>query len=153
MCLGGTIRRHNAKLRPQGAPQEVDYMAETGIKKPRPKHLDLRVIRLPLPGFVSILHRVSGIGLFLMLPLLLWLFDVSLTAPDTAVATLSHPLVKLILLGLVWAFLHHFCAGIRFLLLDIHIGLDLPAARASAKWVLVVSLLLTLVIGVKLFLG
>lgn len=128
-------------------------MAEVSIKKPRPKHLDLRVIRLPLPGFVSILHRVSGAGLFLMLPLLLWIFGASLGNPDAAAAVLGNPLVKLILLGLLWAFFHHFCAGIRFLLLDIHKGLDLPTARASAWAVLIVSLLLTLVVGAKLFLG
>ena len=122
--------------------------------KPRPKFLDLTEIRLPLPGFVSILHRVSGAGLFLMLPLLLCLFADSLGGPEAFArfkATIGHPFVKLILLGLLWAYLHHFCAGIRFLALDLHKGLDLPTARKTAGAVLVVSLLLTVIIGVKLW--
>jgi succinate dehydrogenase / fumarate reductase cytochrome b subunit len=129
-------------------------MSEMAIKKQRPKHLNLMEIRLPLPGFVSILHRVSGALLFLALPLLLWLFDSSLASPESFAAyksVVAHPLVKLILLGLLWAYLHHFCAGIRFLLLDLHQGLDLVPARRSAAVVLVVSLILTLVIGVKLW--
>lgn len=126
-------------------------MAEASVSKPRPKHLDLFVIRLPLPGFVSILHRVSGAGLFLCLPLLLWLFDASLGTPEqfeSFRAVSSNVLVKLILLGLLWAYLHHFCAGIRFLLLDMHKGIELPAARKTAGAVLIVSLSLTVLIGV-----
>jgi succinate dehydrogenase / fumarate reductase cytochrome b subunit len=128
-------------------------MTEMAIKKKRPKHLDLVVIRLPLPGFVSILHRLSGAGLFLMLPLLLWLFASSLGSPEGFAATkqvLAHPLVKLIMLGLLWAYLHHFCAGIRYLFLDLDMGVDLPAARRSAWAVLAVSLPLTLILGWKL---
>ena len=60
-------------------------------------------------------------------------------------------LVKLLLLGLLWAYLHHFCAGIRFLLLDLHIGGDLQPARQSARLVFIVSLVLTVLIGVKLW--
>ena len=129
-------------------------MSEVTMRKARPKHLAVHQIRLPLPGIVSILHRVSGIGLFLFLPLLLCLFQLSVTSPETF-ATFSgivgHPLVKIILLGLLWAYMHHFCAGIRFLLLDMHKGLDLPSARASARYVLIVSLALTVLIGVKLW--
>ncbi|WP_374337874.1 succinate dehydrogenase, cytochrome b556 subunit [Methyloversatilis sp.] len=128
-------------------------MANTASKT-RPKHLQLTAIRLPLPGIVSILHRVSGAGLFLCLPLLLWLFDASLGSPetfDTFRATVGHPLAKLFLLGLMWAYLHHFCAGIRFLLLDMHKGLELAAARRSSVVVLVVSLSLTVILGVKLW--
>ncbi len=131
-------------------------MSDTTIKKPRPKHLDLRVIRLPLPGLVSILHRVSGAGLFLMLPALLWLFGSSVGSPEEmakAKSVVANPLVKLVLFGLLWAYLHHFCAGIRFLLLDMHKGLDLPTARKSAGAVLAVSLTLTVLIGAKIFLG
>lgn len=128
-------------------------MANTASKT-RPKHLQLTAIRLPLPGIVSILHRVSGAGLFLCLPLLLWLFDASLGSPetfDTFRATVGHPQAKLFLLGLMWAYLHHFCAGIRFLLLDMHKGLELAAARRSSVVVLVVSLSLTVILGVKLW--
>lgn len=125
----------------------------TELTKQRPKHLDLAQIRLPLPGFVSILHRVSGAALFLSLPFLLYLFASSVGSPesfDSYKAVVSHPLVKLVLLGLLWSYLHHFCAGIRYLFLDLDKGVDLPAARASAWTVLAVSLPLTLILGVIL---
>ena len=123
-------------------------MAEMSIKK-RPKNLDLTTIRLPLAGKVSILHRVSGAGLFLCLPVLLWLFGASLASPESfasfkAVAGMLP--VKVILAGLIWAFVHHFCAGIRFLLLDLHIGIDKEAAGKSAAVVLAVSIPLTLIL-------
>ncbi len=120
----------------------------------RPKFLDLREIRLPLPGVVSILHRISGGGLFLFLPLLIYLFDLSLSSPETFAlykAIVGHWFVKLILLGLLWAYLHHFCAGIRFLLLDLHKGVELEPARQSARVVLMVSLALTVILGVWLW--
>ncbi len=125
-------------------------MTDMTMKKQRPKYLNLVEIRLPLPGFVSILHRISGAGLFLMLPFLLYLFASSLGSPESFAAykaLVAHPLVKLILLGLLWAYLHHFCMGIRFLFLDLHIGLDLPTARATSWAVLAVSLPLTLILG------
>ncbi len=123
-------------------------MAEMTIKK-RPKNLDLTTIRLPLPGKVSILHRVSGAGLFLCLPLLLWLFGDSLKSAESyaALKSLAASLpVKVILAGLLWAFVHHFCAGIRFLLLDLHVGIEKEAARKSATVVFAVSIPLTLVL-------
>lgn len=118
----------------------------------RPKHLALHHIRLPLPGFVSILHRVSGFALFLALPLLLLMLQYSLNSITTyteLMAVLAHPLAKLVLLGLLWAFLHHFCAGLRYLAIDLHWVQNLGQARASSKLVLVASLLLTVLIGVK----
>lgn len=129
-------------------------MSEITMKKERPKHLDLMVIKLPLPGFASILHRVSGAGLFLMLPFLIFLLQLSLESPqsfETFRAIVGHPLVKLTLIGLIWAFLHHFCMGIRILLLDLNMGTDLKPARASAMTVMVVSLALTVILGVKLW--
>ncbi len=126
-------------------------MSETVVPKQRPKHLALHEIRLPLPGIVSILHRVSGAGLFLFLPVLLYFFGKSLESAEGFGTIAAHPLVKVILLGLLWAYLHHFCAGIRFLLLDMHKGLELQAARNSARIVLIVSLVLTVLIGVKLW--
>ena len=124
------------------------------IAKRRPKFLNLFEIKLPLPGWTSILHRISGAGLFLMLPLLIWLLSLSLGSPEsfaTFKAIVGLPLVKLVLLGLMWAYLHHFCMGIRVLLLDMHIGLEKAQARASAVAVLVVSLTLTVLLGVKLW--
>ncbi|MDP2822791.1 MAG: succinate dehydrogenase, cytochrome b556 subunit [Sulfuritalea sp.] len=124
------------------------------MTKQRPKYLALHEIRLPLAGFASILHRVSGAGLFLMLPLLIWLLQLSLgsTAESVAMfaAVTGNLPVKLILLSLLWAFLHHFCMGIRILLLDIHIGIEKQQAHASAVVVMVVSLALTLIFGLKL---
>lgn len=129
-------------------------MSEAIVRKQRPKFLALNEIRLPLPGIVSILHRVSGVGLFLMLPFLLYLLDRSLGSPESFAAyksVVGNPLVKLLLLGLLWAYMHHFCAGIRFLLLDLHKGIDLQSARKSSRIVLIVSIALTVLIGVKLW--
>jgi succinate dehydrogenase / fumarate reductase cytochrome b subunit len=123
-------------------------MAEMTIKK-RPKNLDLTTIQLPLPGKVSILHRVSGAGLFLFLPVILWLFSASLTSADTFAtfkSVFSSLPAKFIMAGLIWAFVHHACAGIRFLLLDMHIGIEKEEARKSAAVVLAVSIPLTLVL-------
>ena len=124
------------------------------MTKQRPKHLALHQIRLPLAGYASILHRVSGAGLFLMLPLLIWLLQLSLASTQESAAMFGaltgNLLVKLILLGLVWAFLHHFCMGVRILLIDIHVGVEKEQAHSSAVAVMVVSLALTLIFGLKL---
>jgi succinate dehydrogenase / fumarate reductase cytochrome b subunit len=123
-------------------------------KKKRPVYLDLVHIRLPLPGFVSILHRVSGTLLFLLVLMfgVAWFAD-SLESPASFAAlkqTLSYPLIKLVLLAGLWAYLHHYCAGIRYLLLDLQLGIALPQARASSWLVMAVSITLTLLIGYKL---
>ena len=123
------------------------------MNKNRPKHLALHKIKLPLPGLVSILHRISGALLFLALPLLLWLWQASLQSIATYTQLLEfmrHPLRKVALLGLLWAFMLHFCAGIRFLALDLHYGSSLAQAHASSRWVLGMSVLLTIVTGAKL---
>lgn len=107
-----------------------------------------------MAGLVSIMHRISGALLFLALPFLLWLFDLSLTSEDSfeRLRVLgSHFLVKVVLLVLIWALLHHLVAGIRYLLLDLHIGLDLKDSRASAIAVYAVSLPLTFLAALKLF--
>lgn len=124
-------------------------MAEMSIKKKRPKNLDLTTIRLPLPGKVSILHRVSGAGLFLCIPVILWLFGASLESPEGFASFQSIAdmlLVKVILAGLIWAFVHHFCAGIRFLLHDMHVGIEKEPAQKSAAVVFAVSIPLTLIL-------
>lgn len=123
------------------------------MNKSRPKHLALHKIKLPLPGYVSILHRVSGALLFLSLPFLLAMLDQSLRSIETFTnfaEYLDHALAKLLLIGLTWAFLHHFCAGLRYLVIDLHLLHGLSAARASSRWVMVVSLALTVVLGVKI---
>lgn len=124
------------------------------MNKNRPKHLALHLIKLPLPGVVSILHRVSGLLLFLMLPLLLTMLQYSLRSIETytqLAGVLQNPFIKLILLGLLWAFLHHFCSGIRYLAIDLDYGVGLGQARASSRWVLIVSLGLTALLGAWLW--
>jgi succinate dehydrogenase / fumarate reductase cytochrome b subunit len=124
------------------------------MNKTRPKHLALHLIKLPLSGYVSILHRASGAVLFLALPLLLMILDQSLRSIETytnLAGILANPILKVMLLGLLWAFLHHFCAGLRYLAIDLHLLSNLSAARTSSKWVLAVSLALTVVLGVKLW--
>jgi succinate dehydrogenase / fumarate reductase cytochrome b subunit len=138
-------------------------MAE-GSSRPRPvqrpqfRNIHVSQIlgyRLPLAGIVSILHRVSGALLFLLgLPFCLYLFQQSITSElsfEAYRAMVGHWFVKLVLLALIWGFLHHFCAGIRYLVLDMHIGTGKQQAQTSAKVVLVVSLILTLAIATKLF--
>ncbi len=109
---------------------------------------------LPPAGMVSILHRISGAALFLCLPLLLWLLDLSLIS-ELSFARLTEIAgqwwVKLILLGLAWAFLHHLVAGIRYLVLDLHIGLDKGPSRSSALAVFAISIPLTVLAGLRLF--
>ena len=120
----------------------------------RPKHLALHHIKLPLPGFVSILHRVSGLILFLALPLLLLMLQYSLRSIETytqLLSVLAHPLLKLMLLGLLWAFLHHLCAGLRYLAIDLRYITSLTQARNSSKAVMIVSLALTVLAGAKLW--
>ncbi|MCC6609288.1 MAG: succinate dehydrogenase, cytochrome b556 subunit [Burkholderiales bacterium] len=125
-------------------------MAEFAAKRKRPVYLDVVRIRLPLPGFVSILHRISGAALFVSAFWLLWLLDASLASEgkfDAMRAVAAQPFAKLVLTGLAWGFLHHFCAGIRYLFLDADLGVDLARARASSWAVLAVSIALTALVG------
>lgn len=123
-------------------------------KRNRPKNLNLLTIRLPIPALVSIMHRVSGAFLFMLLPVLLWVLHQSLANDESyqlAQAVLHHPLAKLICLAVTWAYLHHAFAGIRHLALDAHYGLRLNYARATSRTVLIVSGLLTLRMGIWLW--
>lgn len=133
-------------------------MSNAVIDKKRPKYLNLQAIlfeiRLPLAGWVSILHRVSGALLFVATIWLLFLLDRSLASAQGfayAAHYLSLVPVKLALTVLIWAFCHHFCAGIRFLLLEIDLGWDKQAARFGSALVFVASLALTVALGVKLW--
>lgn len=125
------------------------------VAKPRPVYLDLLSIRQPLPAIVSILHRISGAVLFLVgIPFVLWMTQRALASPqgwEAMRATLGHPFAKLVLLVLAWAYLHHFIAGVRHLVMDLHIGMTLKAARSSAAVTLVLSLLLTLAVAIRLW--
>ena len=120
----------------------------------RPKHLALHQIKFPLPAIVSGLHRISGLLLFLSLPFLLWTLQYSLRSIETftlLASILQNPLIKLFMIGVAWAFLHHFCAGIRCLAIDLDYGVKLAQARASSKWVMIISLTLTALIGARIW--
>ena len=120
----------------------------------RPRFLALHQIRLPLPGVVSILHRASGALLFLSLPLMLWMLQCSLRSIETYTRlneALHNPLSKLFVLAVSWAFLHHFCAGIRYLAIDLKFASSLARARSSSRWVLLISLAMTASIGIWLW--
>ena len=122
--------------------------------KPRPKYYDLNLAHLPPPGIVSILHRVSGALLFFpILPvLLLTLSNVTGSEQTFAVARdhLSHPFMKLVLVGFAWMYAHHFFAGLRYLLLDMHVGIEKAPSRASAYVVLVLGALTAILVAVEI---
>jgi succinate dehydrogenase / fumarate reductase cytochrome b subunit len=128
-------------------------------KKQRPQFRNIHVTqlmnyRLPVAGFVSILHRISGFLMFLALPFVLYLFQLSILSEDTFkyfAGIASHPLVKLIMLALAWSYFQHFCAGVRHLFMDLHMGIDKDSARTSGTAVLAVSLVLTVLTALKLF--
>ncbi|MGB5834427.1 MAG: succinate dehydrogenase, cytochrome b556 subunit [Thiohalocapsa sp.] len=115
----------------------------------RPVHLDLRRIKLPVPGVVSILHRISGVLMVLAIPLFAGLLAQALSGTEgfaASAAFFAHPLVKLALLVLGWAVLHHLFAGIRFLAIDLGWGVDRPTARKTA-WTAVSAALVVTVVG------
>ncbi|OZA27296.1 MAG: succinate dehydrogenase, cytochrome b556 subunit [Hydrogenophilales bacterium 17-61-9] len=120
----------------------------------RPVYLDVFRIHLPLAGWVSILHRLSGALLFAAFPFGVWALSVSLS--DAAgfqrmAAWLAHPLSKLLLVLLIWAFTHHGLAGLRHLALDVHWGVARRAARHSSMAVMVATGLITLLAAWRLF--
>lgn len=119
----------------------------------RPVYLDLLRIRLPVAGWVSILHRISGALLFAALPLGVWGLSVSLSGEAgfrRMAECLAHPLARGGLLLLIWAFAQHFFAGLRHLALDMHRGVDLRRARQSSIVVLLASALVTLLAAWRL---
>lgn len=127
--------------------------------KKRPEFRNIHVsqivgYRLPAPGMVSIMHRVSGVLMFVLLWFALWLLELSLTSESSFLRLREFAgqwWAKLILLGLIWALLHHLLAGIRYLVLDLHIGIEKEAAVKNALAVFAVSLPLTLLAALKLF--
>jgi succinate dehydrogenase / fumarate reductase cytochrome b subunit len=139
-------------------------MAE--ITKPRPEFRNIHVsqiasYRLPPAGIVSILHRISGAALFLLLPFIIWLFDTSVSSEMSyehfssvfVAGAIGLPgwFVKLICLGLIWAYLHHFIAGVRHLWMDATHSVSKEQGHSSALVTLVLGVLLTLALGAKLF--
>ena len=141
-------------------------MADTTQTQKRPVYRNIHITqivgyRLPPAGIVSILHRVSGVLMFLLLPFVIWLFDVSLSSESsyerftsTFVAGLGWLpgwFMKLVALALIWAYLHHFIAGVRHLWMDVTHSVSLEQGRISAWVTLASSGVLTLALAVKLF--
>jgi len=127
----------------------------TTATKQRPKYYDLNLAHLPPPGLVSIFHRVSGALLFFpAIPALLYLMQSTLGTEAGWLhwkGVLSQPAVKVILLAFVWLYAHHFFAGIRFLLLDMHLGVAKEPSRASAKLVFALGAVATVLVAWRLW--
>jgi succinate dehydrogenase / fumarate reductase cytochrome b subunit len=121
--------------------------------KSRPKFLDLFILgpKMSITAKISILHRVSGVLLFLATPFFLYVLHkslVSATFYDSLYGVVSNPIIKLVYLVLVWAFMYHLCSGVRFLFMDIHKGVEITTAKNTAKLVVVISIILTIILGV-----
>jgi succinate dehydrogenase / fumarate reductase, cytochrome b subunit len=131
-------------------------------KRPGPMGLtDALQYRLPPAGVVSILHRISGLLLMVLMPFVIWLFDTSVTSEVSfesfrgaflgGIGFVPAIVVKLVTLVLIWSFLQHFCAGVRHLYMDFTHSVSKEFGRSSALTALVVSILLTIGFGLKLF--
>ncbi len=122
---------------------------------------DVRTYRLPLAGFISILPRVSGMLMFILLPLVIWMFDTSVSSEisfarfsaafNVGLGFVPGWFIKLVTLALIWAYLHHLAAGVRHLYLDVSHKTTKDFGRQSAVATLVFSIGLTLILGAKLF--
>jgi succinate dehydrogenase / fumarate reductase cytochrome b subunit len=125
------------------------------VIKPRPVYLNLFAIRMPLPAIVSILHRASGALLFLVgIPFVLYVVQRAIQSPEAWAdmrAAFDAPLAKITAVVLAWAFIHHLLAGIRHLLLDLHVGVELPAARQSSALTVVLAVVITVAVAVRLW--
>ncbi|WEF33472.1 succinate dehydrogenase, cytochrome b556 subunit [Pseudoduganella chitinolytica] len=137
-------------------------MSEAVREAPRKQRREIRNIhitelvnyRQPFSAIVSIMHRVSGFLMFALLPFILYLLQESIRSEISFAhfqGIASHPFAKLVILALVWGYMHHFCAGIRHLVMDTHIGLDKDSARKSAIGVLVVTWAVVILVALKLF--
>ena len=117
--------------------------------------------RLPPAGWVSILHRASGAMMFVLLPFIIWMFDTSLTSEvsyerftsafGAGIGALPGWLIKLVALALIWAYLHHFIAGVRHLWMDMTHSVTKEQGHSSALFTLASSIVLTVLLGAKLF--
>ena len=141
-------------------------MTELAKKRPEFRNInaitDLPSYRLPAAGIVSILHRISGVIMFLLLPFILWMFDTSVSSEisfgtfkaafNVGLGFLPGWIIKLVALALIWAYLHHFCAGVRHLRMDMnHDSVTKESGKSSAVVTLTISVALTLILGAKLF--
>jgi succinate dehydrogenase / fumarate reductase cytochrome b subunit len=124
------------------------------VKHKRPVNLNLLTIRFPIPAIVSILHRITGVILFLMLPFMLWGLSLSLASQDDFDAVqryLDNPFLKFITWGVLAAFIFHLVAGLRHLLMDLGVGEELKSGRLSAQLTLIISVVLIVLAGVWLW--
>lgn len=131
-----------------------NQIQQSKARRSRPKNLNLLTIRLPINALVSILHRATGCLLFLILPLLLIMLQLSLSSAEhyqMVLGFMHSPFTKLMLLGLAWAFFHHFFAGIRHLAMDVHWMTTLMKARFTSKAVLALGVLATVALAVRLW--
>ncbi|MEY3468703.1 MAG: succinate dehydrogenase, cytochrome b556 subunit [Betaproteobacteria bacterium] len=140
-------------------------MTELAKKRPEFRNInalvDLPTYRLPAAGFVSILHRISGLVMFLLLPFVVWMFDTSVSSEisfakfkaafNVGVGFVPGILVQLVALVLIWAYLHHLIAGVRHLYMDAQHAVSKEFGKSSAVVTLVLSLGLTAALGAKLF--
>jgi succinate dehydrogenase / fumarate reductase cytochrome b subunit len=141
-------------------------MTETPTKRPEFRNInafrDLPTYRLPAAGWVSILHRISGVLMFVLLPFVIWLFDTSVSSEysfarfrnafSNGIGFVPALLVKLVVFALIWSYLHHFTAGLRHLWMDTsHAAVTKQVGGTSAKATLAISLVLTVLLGAKLF--
>jgi len=120
----------------------------------RPKNLNLFTIRFPIPAIVSILHRISGVLLFLLFPILLWVFSLSLASEQSFTrlhTLLSTAFAKFVIWIILAPLCYHLVAGIRHLLMDIHIGEDLQSGRRGAQLTILVAAILVVLVGVWLW--
>ncbi len=123
--------------------------------------IDALGYRLPLAGLVSILHRGSGLVLFVLLPFIIWMFDTSVTSEisysqftsafSAGIGFLPGWFIKLVALALIWSYLHHLIAGLRHLWMDATHAVTIEFGRQSAVVTLALSIVLTLALGAKLF--
>src|ERR1700712_218141 len=138
-------------------------MAQTAKQRPggNMRLVDALQYKLPPAGIVSILHRVSGLVMFILLPFIIWMFDTSLTSEISygsftaafagGIGFLPGWFIKLVALALIWSYLHHFIAGVRHLWMDATHAVTKEFGRSSAIFTLAASIVLTLVLGFKLF--
>ena len=140
-------------------------MTQLAKKRPEFRNInalsDLPTYRLPAAGIVSILHRISGLIMFLLLPLIVWMFDTSVSSAisfakfsaafNVGLGFVPAVLVKVVVLGLIWAYLHHLIAGVRHVYMDVCHAVSKEFGKSSAVATLVLSLGLTAALGAKLF--
>ncbi len=116
----------------------------------RPVNLDLSTIKFPVTAIVSITHRVTGVAIFLALPILLWMLDRSLASPESFAdlkELMTSPLVKLVVWAILAVLLYHLVAGIRHLVMDAGVGETLEGGQRGAKLVFIISVVLILLVG------